>query len=85
MESTLSNALILMVIGMISVFIVLLVVVMGGSILINFINKYYPESVISQVSNSKDSLVSPKIMAVLTAAVLQATGGKGHIDEVLKK
>lgn len=89
MESTLSNALILMVIGMVSVFIVLLIVVIGGSLLINIINKYLPETapMTTAVDQEQPSLnsINKGTMAAITAAVMLVTNGNGHIDEIIKK
>jgi len=43
MESTIPNALQLLAVGMITVFIILALVVLSGNILIKIVNKYAPE------------------------------------------
>ena len=43
METNISNAILLLAIGMVTVFIVLMLVVLCGSLLIKLINKYAPE------------------------------------------
>ena len=82
MESTVSNAFLLLGIGMLTVFAVLLIVVLSGSLLINVINKYTPE-VIKETKLVKP-LISNKEVAVLTAIVHHITKGKGKIDSIEK-
>jgi len=82
METTVSNAFLLLGIGMITVFVVLSIVVFSGQLLITLINKYAPDPV-------KDSklivpLISNKEIAVLTAVVVHVTKGKGKIESIEK-
>lgn len=70
----------LMGIGMVTVFIILLVVIYGSGLLIKLINKIAPE----EAPKAKKTAESPAPMAVLEAAVAQITGGKGHIINVTK-
>ena len=65
-----------MIIGMITVFAILYLVVAGGGLLIRIVNKFYPE--IAQ----KASMSDPKKIAVLVAAVNLVTGGKGKIEDI---
>lgn len=74
----------LMLIGMISVFIVLLIVVVGGRILISIVNRYFPGQNIKSKQGG-DHTISSKTMAVLAATVAHVTGGKGVISEITKK
>ncbi len=82
MESNISNALLLLVIGMVTVFIVLLLVVLSGSILIKLVNKFAPEPV--KESKLIKPLVSNKEIAVMTAVVEHITLGKGKIESIQK-
>ncbi|MEQ9231079.1 MAG: hypothetical protein RIF46_10385 [Cyclobacteriaceae bacterium] len=76
MTPEISSALTLLAIGMITVFVVLLLVVITGNILIRLVNRFVPES--------KDG-ISDKTLAVLTAAVESVTGGKGKITKIEKQ
>ena len=82
MESTVSNAFLLLGIGMITVFVVLSIVVLSGKLLILIINKYAPEPV--KDLGLKTPLVSTKEIAVITAVVDHITKGKGRIDSIEK-
>ncbi|MEM9546853.1 MAG: OadG family protein [Bacteroidota bacterium] len=82
MESTVSNAFLLLGIGMITVFVVLSIVVFSGSLLISIINKYAPEPV--KEPRLIKPLVSNKQVAVLTAVVEYVTKGKGKIESIEK-
>jgi len=82
MESTVSNAFLLLGIGMITVFAVLSIVVFSGSLLISLINKYAPDPV--KESKLIKPLISNKEIAVLTAVVDHVTKGKGKIDSIEK-
>ncbi len=87
MDSTISNALLLMLIGMVSVSLVLTIVVVGGSILIKFVNTYFPELTKQE---SQRTVVGPsrvldaKTIAVLSGVVSSITNGKGRIVEITK-
>lgn len=82
MESTVSNALLLLGIGMITVFAVLSIVVFSGQILISLINKYAPDPI--KESKLITPLVSNKEIAVITAVVDHVTLGKGKIESIEK-
>lgn len=71
----------LMGIGMVTVFIILLIVIYGSSLLIRLINRIAPEEA---PKAKKDTSSAAAPMAVLEAAVAQLTGGKGHIVKVTK-
>lgn len=80
MSNSILDAITLMLVGMMSVFIVLTFVVVGGNLLIRFINKYYPVSISEQSDNRSDN----KTIAVIAAAVHHVTKGKGKIDDIRK-
>lgn len=82
MESNISNAFLLLAIGMVTVFIVLLLVVLCGTLLIKLINKYAPEPV-KKVKLIKP-LISNREIAVMTAVVEHITLGKGKVESIEK-
>ena len=68
------TAILLMVVGMATVFVILLIVIYLGKLLITLVNKYAPEEVIPA---KKEALQGPapipgNIMAAITAAVMAA-------------
>lgn len=69
----------LMGIGMVTVFVILLIVIYGSSLLIKVINRFAPEEAPKVVKKADDTPV-----AVLEAAVAQITGGRGHITNITK-
>ncbi len=73
----------LLVVGMCTVFVILLIVIWGGGLLIRLVNRIAPEVVAptkkAQTSASPSATVDAKDMAVLEEAVRQLTQGKGHI------
>jgi len=70
----------LMLIGMVTVFIILLIVIYGSKLLILAVNKIAPE----EVKAAKNATNEEVPMAILAEAVAQITGGKGHITNVTK-
>lgn len=82
METTVSNAFLLLGIGMITVFVVLSIVVLSGQLLIALINKYAPEPV--KESKLITPLISNKEIAVIAAVVDHVTMGKGKIESIEK-
>ncbi|MCQ2141605.1 MAG: OadG family protein [Bacteroidales bacterium] len=69
----------LMLIGMVTVFAILLIVIYGSRFLVYVINKFVPAEVVAAKEKS-DNVP----MDVLQQAVSQITGGKGHIVNVTK-
>lgn len=70
-----------MLIGMVTVFIILLIVIYGSKLLVSIINKVAPEV---KAAAKKAPVQDDAPMAVLEAAVAQITGGKGHITKVTR-
>ena len=70
----------LMCVGMVSVFVILLIVIFGGELLIRIINKIAPEAVAKASAQGED----PTVKAVLQEAVAQLTGGRGQIVKITK-
>lgn len=71
----------LMVVGMTTVFLILLVVIYGGKLLINTVNRVAPEEVVVKkgATASAPQAVDANTMNVLQEVVKQLTGGKGHV------
>ncbi len=76
----------LMVVGMCTVFVILLIVIYGGKLLISVVNKIAPEEVekAKKTAAVKAAPVDPTTMAVLQEVVRQITGGKGHVASARK-
>jgi len=73
----------LMVVGMSTVFLILLIVIWGGKLLIKAVNKIAPEEVVAPKKASvAPAAVDSTTMAVLQQVVSQITGGKGSVASV---
>ena len=82
----LETAFLLMVVGMATVFVILLIVIYLGKLLISLVNKYAPEEAVpaKQVSSQSPVPVPGTILAAITAAVNVVTQGKGKVTKVEK-
>jgi len=79
MESTIGNAFLLLLVGMITVFVILALVVLTGKLLIKVTNSLYQEP----VTTVTDSF-NPKHVALLSAVVEHVTAGRGSIESIEK-
>ncbi len=79
MENTIGNALFLLAIGMITVFVILLLVILCGTLLITIVNKYFPEN-----TTPSDLSKEENAMKVLEQIVAKVTDSKGIIEKVEK-
>jgi oxaloacetate decarboxylase gamma subunit len=66
----------LMIIGMLTVFTILLIIIMFSNWLIVFVNKVAPEE------TGKVSKVPEDIQEAIHKAIFQITGGRGKITEI---
>lgn len=82
MESTVSNAFLLLGIGMITVFTILALVVVAGNLLIKGVNRYEPNTPISDYASA--SGMTPQMIAVISAVVNEVTQGKGQVEHIDK-
>ena len=82
----LETAFLLMVVGMATVFVILLIVIYLGKLLISLVNKYAPEEVVSvkQTSSQAPVPIPGNILAAITAAVNVVTQGKGKVTKAEK-
>ena len=78
----------LLVVGMLTVFAILLIVIFGGKLLISLVNMIAPEEVVSAkkkvASANTDNSVDSSTMAILQEVVKQITGGKGRVESAKK-
>lgn len=75
MDGDISTALSLLAIGMITVFVVLLLVVVTGNILIRLINRL----------SQSDNQISAAKVAAISGSVEAFTQGRGHITRIEKE
>lgn len=68
----------LMLVGMITVFLILIIVITGSHLLIRLINRIAPEQELKKAPAGED------YRAVFEAAVSQLTGGKGKLTKITK-
>ena len=73
----------LMIVGMATVFAILLLVIYGSRLLIVLVNKVAPEEE-KAVRLSAQPAIDGNARAVLDAAVAQITGGKGRITKITR-
>lgn len=81
----LETALLLMVVGMATVFAILLIVIYLGKLLISLVNKYAPEEQLPAKQGDQSPVPIPgNIVAAITAAVNVVTQGKGKVAKIEK-
>ena len=73
--------LVLMVVGMVTVFLILMIVIFGSQLMIRLVNRIAP---VQPEKAPVTAAVDPLTRQVLEAAVAQLTGGKGHITNITK-
>lgn len=88
MNGNLNEAIQLMIVGMLTVFCILLIVILFGNILIKLVNKYAPEEVQTKkpvaAANNAVQQVDATVKAVIDATIAQITGGKGRVSKITK-
>jgi len=81
------GALQLLVVGMVTVFLVLLIVIYLGKLLIWAVNKWAPEETVAKkaapVAKTIES-IDTNTKAIIDAAISQITGGKGRAAKITK-
>ncbi|MBP9997883.1 MAG: OadG family protein [Bacteroidales bacterium] len=81
----LGTGLTLMLVGMVTVFAILMIVIYGSRLLIQLINRIAPEEQApAKKESASPAAVDANAMAILEAAVAQITGGTGRIAKVTK-
>ncbi len=93
MSEQISTAILVMIVGMLTVFLILALVVLTGELLIRIVNRYIPVKVsekpqrqVRQAQLDADNLpiITDSKMAAIVAAVQHLTGGKGRIEKIEK-
>lgn len=88
MENVMGDALQLLVVGMLTVFMILLIVIFLGKGLIALVNKFAPAEQVPQkkvtAMGGGVSAVDAQTKAIIAAAVSQLTGGKGQVSKIEK-
>ncbi len=84
MENNIVEALKLLVVGMGTVFVVLLIIIEGGKLLIRAVNRFVPEDESEQAKATSDTGVSPAVAKAIDAAVNQITGGQAKVIDIKK-
>lgn len=74
----------LMVVGMVTVFSVLLIIIALSNLLINIVNKVAPEEQEKAKAVQTSRPVSPEVMEIIRQAVSKITNGKGRVADVVK-
>ena len=78
------TALMLLGVGMLTVFSILTLVVLSGKGLIHFVNRFvFKETLPDLILNQKSEL-TPKQIAAISAAIQQASQGRANIEKISK-
>ena len=91
MPQDLNAALLVLVVGMTTVFVILCLVVLTGRLLIRLVNRYVPEQKLVRAGltplaeSPPTEAIAPSVMAAIIAAVEQITEGKGSIRKIDKE
>ncbi len=85
MSETFSTALIILLVGMITIFLVLSLVVFSGNMLIRIVNRFYKEEIpIIEEKTKPFAEDQKKKIASIVSAVDIVTQGKGKITSIQK-
>ncbi len=83
--SNILEALKLLVVGMGTVFVVLLIIIEGGKLLIKAVNKFVPEeSDAAKKDVSAQPSISPAVTKAISAAIDQVYGGQAQVLDIKK-
>lgn len=78
------EAIVLMAVGMSTVFSVLVLVILTGKMLISLVNKYVPEEEKPEAKSSNTAAINPGVANAIMSAVNTITGGKGKVEKIEK-
>ena len=87
MTEQVSSAILISIVGMLTVFAILALVVLTGNALVRLVNRYAPlPTKVKQNPNitSSATTISQKKIAVITAAVSAVSHGKARIEKIEK-
>lgn len=74
----------LMIVGMVTVFAVLLIIINLSKLLIKLVNKFALEENVKKDVKQNGPEIPANIMAVIQQAVKEITNGKGTVSNVVK-
>jgi oxaloacetate decarboxylase gamma subunit len=74
----------LMIVGMVTVFAVLLIIINLSKLLISVVNKVAPEEEAKSKVVSQAPAIAADVMEVIRQTVSQVTGGRGKVVNVVK-
>lgn len=74
----------LMIVGMVTVFAVLLIIINLSKLLIKLVNKFALEENVKKVVKQNGPEIPANIMAVIQQTVKEITNGKGTVSNVVK-
>lgn len=74
----------LMIVGMVTVFAVLLIIINLSKLLISVVNKVTPEEEAKSKVVSQTPAIAADVMEVIRQTVSQVTGGRGKVVNVVK-
>lgn len=85
-ENSIGRGVEMMVIGMLTVFSILLIVINFGKLLIKIVNAIAPEEQVihKKAASSAPAAIDANTMTILEQTVSQITGGKGHVVNAKK-
>lgn len=84
---TINEAVSIMIIGIITVFLILFLIVLVGNVLVRLLNKYLPETKSEKLIQSQFQTSNPineKSQAAIALAIEWATKGKGKVTKITK-
>ena len=85
MEDSFSNAFVILLIGMLTVFFILLLVMLCGNLLIKITNKFATVVEKASIVNpSASSSISKKKIAAISAVISELSGGTAIIKKIEK-
>jgi oxaloacetate decarboxylase gamma subunit len=84
MMNPISEALLLLVVGMGTVFVVLLLIIFLSGLLVKALNRWAPEAEVP-AAVKKAAEIPARTVAAITAAIASATNGKAQIVKIEKK
>lgn len=74
----------LMLIGMSSVFVILIIVILLGKLMIKVTNRFSVEETAAAKPAAAASAISSETRSIIEATVRELTGGKGTVKEIVK-
>ncbi len=87
MSENFNTGVLLLGVGMVTVFIILALIVLLGNLLIRIVNKYFPEetALIASVTSVNRRAINSNKLAAIVGVVDVITRGKGKVTSVKKE